>query len=444
MSRVSTVERQVPFSAVDEAIYLLDNDVEPWGIQLEAQLPGHFDADRLRSAFAAALAAHPMGRARKAPARPSQRRLHWDITARADLDAVSVVDCGDDPSTLAAARADLHSTFIALAESPPLRLRLARTASGDIVMINAKHAAMDGFGVLAILRSLTRAYRNAPDPAPDVDFDTSRDVRRLLAAQSAGQRRRRRSVVADKLADLARSTARLAVDGADGAAGYGFHHLSLSQATTAALADVAGGTVNDVLMAALHQAIGDWNAGHDAATGRVGVLMAVNLRPEHWRQQLAANFSLDARVTSRAADRRNPARLLDAVAAQTKRIKTGGTGAALIEVVGALPSLPVAATEALAPLMSFAGGRLADTALLSNLGRVDDPPTFGGDAGDTVAMWFSAPARMPLGLSVGAVTVAGALHLSYRYRHPQFDDDAAARFAQCHTAAIARYRPPPT
>lgn len=61
------------------------------------------------------------------------------------------------------------------------------------------------------------------------------------------------------------------------------------------------------------------------------------------------------------------------------------------EVVGALPSLPVAATEALAPLMSFAGGRLADTALRSNPGRVDDAATFDVHAGDTVAGWFSAP-----------------------------------------------------
>ena len=46
-------------------------------------------------ALAAVLAAHPMGRARKAPARPHQRRLRCDINASADLDAVSVVDCDD-------------------------------------------------------------------------------------------------------------------------------------------------------------------------------------------------------------------------------------------------------------------------------------------------------------------------------------------------------------
>ena len=36
---------------------------------------------------------------------------------------------------------------------------------------------------------------------------------------------------------------------------------------------------------------------------------------------------------------------------------------------------------------------------------------------------------MPCGLSLGVATAAGKVHLAFRYRHPLWDKDAAARFA---------------
>jgi hypothetical protein len=43
---------------------------------------------------------------------------------------------------------------------------------------------------------------------------------------------------------------------------------------------------------------------------------------------------------------------------------------------------------------------------------------------------------MPCGVSVGAVTVGGRLHLAFRYRLAQFDADAAARFTECYLAEL--------
>ncbi|MBW3546607.1 MAG: hypothetical protein KY452_00520 [Actinobacteria bacterium] len=64
MSRDSTVERLVPFSVADEAIYLLDSEAEPWSIQLEVCVAGTLDEVRLRQAVTQALARHPMARTR--------------------------------------------------------------------------------------------------------------------------------------------------------------------------------------------------------------------------------------------------------------------------------------------------------------------------------------------------------------------------------------------
>ena len=129
---------------------------------------------------------------------------------------------------------------------------------------------------------------------------------------------------------------------------------------------------------------------------------------------------------------------LEAIVEQSRRIKESGTGGALIEVLGRSKSVGLGVKEASSPLLKRAGNRLACSALLSNLANLDDPPSF-GDAGETTEVWFSAPARMPLGLSVGVVTVAGRLHAVFRYRHPLFGREAAARFADRYVETVERF-----
>ena len=435
MSRESTSIQRVPFSVVDEAVYLLDNEVEPWSIQLEVRVTGTLDEARFRSAVAEALSRHPMARARKATSRLAERRFAWEITSVPDLDPVRVVDCNDDDA-VAGVRDDLQSISIPLVESPPLRIRLVHHPDGDLVMLNVKHAAMDGFGSIRVLRSIARAYWGLPDPQPDLELEATRDMRDALAAKNTPERARRMSTLLDKLRDEVQPPARLGADGGTDKPGYSFHHVSLSPEKTKALSAVEGGTVNDALVAALHLAIAGWNDERAVASNRIGVMLPVNLRPKEWWEEMAGNFSLNVRVATRPDERKSPEAVLKAVSDQSKRIKRGGTGAALIEVLGGLSSLPLWAKQSVAPLLSFSGSRMVDSALLSNIGEVGEPPAFGPDAGDTTEMWFSAPARMPLGLSIGTATVAGRLHISYRYRHPQFDGPAVRRFAQHYEDAL--------
>src|SRR5205085_2098949 len=133
----------------------------------------------------------------------------------------------------------------------------------------------------------------------------------------------------DKLRDQVQPPARLAVDGGSDKPGYGFHHATLSAEKTTALSAVKEGTVNDVLLAALHLAIEGWNDDHARRTRRIGVLVPVNLRPKEWWEEMAGNFSLNVRVTTSPGDRQNAQRVLEVIAEQSNRIKKGGTGAAL-------------------------------------------------------------------------------------------------------------------
>lgn len=430
--------RRVPFNVVDEAVHVLDTYAEPWSVQMELRVSNGLDEARLRSAVGEALARHPMARARKAAtARRSERNYCWEITPEPDLDPLRVVECPDDDA-LAVARAELQSHSVSLAQSPPLRVLLARQPGGDAVMLNVNHAAIDGFGSLRLLRSVSRAYAGDPDPVPDIEPLDARDLEAVVGTEDARTKARRAALLAEKLRDLVVAPARIAPERGSERNGYGFHHVRLSRDKSAALKNLGlPGTVNDALLAGLHLAIAAWNGDKGAPPRRIGVMVPANMRPAEWREEIVGNLLLPLRVSTHPGDRAGPETALRAVTAQTRRIKEQGTAAALIELLGRSSTLPLQAKEATPALFSLTDNRLVDTALLSNLGQLDhDPPSFGREAPDAVEAWFSAPARMPLGLSLGVATLRERLHLSFRYRHLLWDARAASRFAGHYLSAL--------
>ena len=421
---MALTDERVPFTSLDEAVHLLDTPAEPWSIQLEVRVTGQLDEDRLRAAVPEALSHHPMARAKLLPAKRTDKRWTWSITGAPDLDPLKVVDCVDD-ADLDRARAELHSLSVPLAESPPLRLRLARHPRGDVLMVNANHAAFDGFGTLQVLRSIAKAYIHEDDPDPGVPLPHARDVEGLTRAEGLAERMRRFRALADKARDLATPPARLASQGGSDQPGYGIHQVSVPVPRKPEHA-----TVNDLLLAALNLAIAGWNVEQGTACRRISVLMPVNLRPPEWKNEVVTNFVSETRVLTTAKDRRTPESIVRAVAAETRRIKDGES-AALMELLSKTGRLPLWLKQPLSPFIWMTGNRLVDTAVLSNLGSVDDEhlPSFGPDAGEVLGLWFSAPARMPCGLSLGAVTAVGMLHLAFRYRYPLWGPAAAVAFA---------------
>lgn len=423
--------RRVPFNLLDEAVHLLDTRSTPWTVQLEARVAGRLDEDRLRAALTAAARRHPRARARKSAVPNALGYDEWEVAPAPDVDALDVVDCPDD-AALNAAREQLQSTPIPLETSPPLRARLARNPDGDVLMLALNHAATDGFGGLRLLRSIARAYCDAPDPVPENGSAEERTLPVRLGEADTSTRLRRYLALAERLRDVAAPPARLApAVETDPPAdhGYGLHHVVLDQDRTRGLTDRdRPGSVNDVLLAALHLAVNDWNAQHQAPCRRITVMTPSNLRPPRWRDEVVGNFSLPARITTTPRQRSSPAAALSAVIAQTSRKKRTGMGTALLELLAQSQRVPLTAKRTLMTSFDRAGDRLVDTVILSNLGRLEEPPSF-GDAGEPSELWFSAPSRWPLGLSVGALTVSDRLHLVFRYDRQLFDDAAVRQFA---------------
>jgi NRPS condensation-like uncharacterized protein len=395
---------------------LLDPKASAWSVQIEARVAGRLDEARLRAALGLALGLHAFER-----------------------DPLEVVDCADDDA-LDAARARLQSMAVAVSANPPLHAYLARHGDGDVLMLNVNHAAADAFGALRVLHAIAGAYAgDAGDDAP-LEFLVLRDlpVRPASTSQPAALRAAKKAD--ERLRNTLAPPACLASDQPRDHPGYGFHLVSLSaEQTRRAVDPTRPGTSRNVLMAALHLAIDDWNRGHGGAPGRrIGVLVPANLRPEEWRQERVGNFSVTARISTSQRERADPSAALKAITVQTTRNKRNRTGIALIAALQRTGMLELWVKQSVIVLKPAVHNRLVDTAMLCNLGFVDEAPSFGPDAGDAVGLWLSIPARSPLNLCIGAVTVAGRLHLTFRYPHSLFSPDVARRFSECYVDQIRR------
>jgi len=387
-------------------------DASAWGVQLEARVAGPLDEARLRAALHTAFAQRPL-----------------------DHDPLEILACRDDDD-LEAAREQLHSMAVPVTTWPPVQLCLARHPAGDVLMLNLNHAAADGFGALGVLRAIAVAYAGATEGEATLDFLSSHDipVRPASAGTSAVVRYGKSAV--ERLRDGLARPARLAVDQGEDRDGYGFHLVRLSAEDTRQLVDTASsGPSSGVLMTALHLAMGEWNLEHGTPGRRLHVLSPANLRRPGWEAPVA-NLSVTARVSTTRRERRGPVSARKAVAAQAARNKATRTGIALIGALDRSGLLPMWAKQSAVVLQPLTGNLWVDNAMLSSLGRLDQAPWFGADVGQAVELWFSTPARSPQTLCLGAATVGGRLHLSFRYPHRLFGPAAARRFAEIYLGQL--------
>jgi NRPS condensation-like uncharacterized protein len=273
-----------------------------------------------------------------------------------------------------------------------------------------------------LMRSIVRAYSGIDDPVPPLDPLAVRDVRALAGAASLADRFVRSRALVRHSANQWGPPARLATDGGGERAGYGVATFALTPAETTAVRERRDGdwTVNDVLLAALVIACRRWNEEHGRRARRVSLSMPINLRPPEWRTEIVGNFASYVTVSDGLADDLKDA--LAVMGRQTRAIKRDGLAGVVVDLLAGNALLTIGVKRRLPDLIPLTGNRVVDTASLSNLGVLED---FGGEV---EGVWFSPPGRMPLGAAIGVLTHGGRLHLTLRYRHPQFDAAASRAF----------------
>ena len=436
-----------PFGVVDELNCYFDSPAEPNNVHVEIWLPGHLDPDQLRDAVTAMLADQPRAGARRTDRGWWRRGYAWEFPPQADVDPVSMARWRTE-ADLDVARARFLAAAPPLDRSPPFRLLLARGPGRDSLILNAHHAAFDGRSCLRLLHLIADRYGVGGPAEPD-----RTDLLRAPAEPSgrpqppgqpppdprppASQIRRDHSPARQFRRPVQR-TARIASRHASGrrprrASGYGFALLGWPGVPAVPPAgNEPRVTVNDVLIAALIQAILRWNASAHQRPGRVRITMPVDARPPGRGDELG-NLSRLCTVT---ADPLSAAALTTVVAGQTRQAKRQpGPAVSPAQAAVAKTPLPTPVKRRIVRLAVRCLGRLdCDTSLLSNLGDITEAPRFG--VLSPARMWFSTSAHMPRGLSVGAITVGGQLHLCFRYRHALFDAAAARDFAAEYAAAL--------
>ena len=432
---------RVPFSIVDEWIVHLDQEPEPWSVHCEVRVPGRLDSDRVAAAALAATERHPLARARMASVRGWGRRYSWEITDRVDHLPLEIVECPDEDAVVDA-RDRLQSMHVSLDSSPPFALTLAHRPGGDSLIMNLHHAAADGMGSYRLMTSIARAYAGVEDPTPEVNPFAARDVRGRVGARSVKEAIVRLRHLRDRLSEARAEgpPARLAaLGGVDSAQGYGFHLERFGREETARLMARRHkpATVNDVLLAGLAIAIRRFNSERGAPTGRVSVMMPVNLRPEAWFDEVVANVLSFVSVSVLEREQSDLAGAQRAVEARTRALKDQRLLGTMIDVLALSATSPVGLWHFLArTVRGPIAERVADTAILSNLGRIALPLDFGPGAGAATELWFSPPGQMPLGVAMGAATMNDEMFLALRYSRRQYDAAGAAALAGTWRAVL--------
>jgi NRPS condensation-like uncharacterized protein len=431
--------RILPFTRLEALTHHLDRRRHPLNMQGELASTATVDVDRLAVALQQAMRQHPMARARRQPASPGTSRLRWGISDDPGPPPIHVVDAADHD--LRELRNRLYGRRFDLSEGPPFTVVVQRGGGidgGDRVLQSVSHVAADGVGMLRLGHATWSAYRDAEPLPSTVSLRESRSLLEDLRATSLSDAREAAGTVARRLREGVLAPSDIARDGGSARSGWGYERRVLGPTPTGRLVEGRpdGVSVNDVLLAALHLTIQAWNDAHGEPTGWLGVMMPVNVRPEAWFYDVMAMYTLFERIRTDRGARRIPRAAVASVARQTTHITEQNLAAGAYEALSLLPDLPVGLERHLPDLLAGPGGRLLDTAVLTNLGRVPVSPSLG--AGSTERVWFSPPTwpSLPVGIAVG--TFDGELHLFCRYRLTQFDAAAAGRFLDSYVARVGR------
>ncbi|MBQ0863259.1 condensation protein [Streptomyces sp. RK75] len=430
-------ERRIPFPTVDEITrHCLDDD-EPETVHVEIHLPALPDPKRLRAAFAEAMRRHPRILLRQAPTRWWRPRYEWVLTDGPDRDPVSFPG-----GTLEEARRRALARCPSLDASPPFRAEVIEHGGegGCVLLVTINHTALDGPACLRVVASAAELYGgadNSPAPPPVRPPGEPRGTQPESAPGSRPWTR----------------PARVAADTCHpGAPGNGMliAELPVPDRPPRAADEPAAYTVNDQLLVATWLMVARWNSAHEEPVRPVRITMPVDDRPRtadmpigNGTRLVEVTFGAQEREMHRALtapgapDREAIGRLLRTTAARTRALKSvdrpqlGFSGDLLTT-----PLLPVGLRAAGIRTLRRAAGPWASTTLLSNIGRVPYPLDF-GDAGRARAVWFSAPAKVPRGLSVTTVSTGGRLQLALRWSHARLDDSAGERLGALFAESLA-------
>ena len=427
----------VAFNEIDEACLVAMPPELPFNIEIEFTIAGRIQTRRLRAAIQTAMDVHPMASARWLAGGPFDIRNRWQLVGRAEIDPLSIAKPGAD------VRGTLLGTTILLERTPPFRLSLAHLDGGDRLTMSISHLASDGIGAMRLLRSIARAYAGEAEPPERVDPLKARSLEHHFARPGTSEWLSRMRIAQKALDAWRRPPVHMVPFEARPGSGESVHHVRVPAATTSRLRGraSAAATLNDLLLVGLVSALRSWNHRAGVAprpSDRIALAVPLNLRPRRWWQDVMANLSVATVVTTPADGRTTDVDLLREIVTQTTKAKADLLAAGLIDLYRLNAGTPAFWKRGISRVLAaMAAPWVMPTAVLSNLGHVDDEISFGRGK-EVTEVWFSPPCRAPTALAVGVVRHRGALFMSFRYRRATLSAAGAEAFGEILLGTLTR------
>lgn len=424
-----------PLTWCDEAILHLEGASDPWNIQMEFGGDGRLDLSRLEAAVQKACDAHPIARSRLVLGGAQDTSDHWEVVDDLRPMAISVVECPDEES-LRRARTQFYSAPFPIADAPVFRAQVARKPDGDLLMVNAAHAAVDGIGMLRLLESIALAYRGEAEPPPAIPLAEAREFKQLMRPKTANELVSRALEGGRKLRDAAIAPARVAPDRGAPRDGSGFAHRQIGPEQSSALnaRRPEGTTINDMLLGAVGLTIEEWNRDHGQAADKVMIFMPVNVRPAEWASDVVSNLFSYVSISTFARNRGDLPSAALAVAEQTAPIRRAARAHGTQDLLRLIAPLPLGVKRVMPALLTLTGNRFVDSAVVSNLGRPKRLASFTQNAPSE--FYFTPPYWSAAAISVGAITAGKTLQIGLRYRLDTLDEAAGERLADLLVAKL--------
>ncbi|MFC9846434.1 condensation protein [Streptomyces sp. NPDC060223] len=390
---------RVPFPVVDEVSRHCLQEAEPETVHIEVHVPGRLDPARIRAAFTEALRRHPRILMREAPGPWYRLRYEWELTDSPDVEVVTFPP--PDRDALKHARDRALDDAPPLSAAPPVRLEVVDedgASDGTVLFLTMNHTALDGPACLRILATAAELYggRDNSPAAPPVRTPGAPEAERVDTPSTWAP------------------PARVAHGTPEPSPGNG---MLVTELSVPRRPKGSPYTVNDQLMVTTALMLAHWNREHGARPRPLRITMPVDDRPRDMGMPIGNGTRLvEVTFAPEEVDVERMGELLRRTALRTQALKSLdrpqlGHGAALLTA----PVVPVSWRAAVTRGLRRAAAPWTSTTLLSNIGRIPYPLDFDEAAGRATAVWFSAPARMPRGLTVTTASTAGRLHVALRW-----------------------------
>ncbi len=428
----------LPLSALDQGIVLCEQGRE-MTVHFEAVLADPIDGARFERAVRTVMEQSSRLRSRVVVKRWTSNTLRWSV--RPASAAVDVTEVRCTRAELAEVRDAFVSRGFDVTTDPLVRFLIGHhDKEGSTLIALSHHVVSDGTGMWAVILRIAEQYGREGDVElhrPEVESPGDEDPSvpleessRVEETEQQGVGTFRAIINAARAIRNAPRPERLSARGAHRTDGALIELRVVDGSVLGAIAgsslmrSVPGATLNDAFLLAFHRALAGWNSRCGQDPDQISVTVPINQRR---RGDTTLRNSAGQGSTLTSSEQRGDDLIgLRSVVEQTLAIKKDRGRADPSASVGSLWFVPTGVRALIPRLVGFISReRFLNTSRLSNMGRIDLPVS-GLRFTD---VWFSVPARMPQGATVGVVQSGQNVTLGLRCCRQLWDRPAAQEFA---------------